>query len=323
MLNRINIHIDRPTDTGGCGWDLGGRVDLLYGTDYVFLQARGIETRSDASSHWNSATGSGFGGVGLMGLALPSFYAEVAHNDASVKFGRFYHPGGFTGFDPVKGVLGNTNTYTLIYNSILPVTGVLVQWKAADRLMIGGGVHRGSANWEDNNDDLNAVGLVTWTLRDGESWFKYVFDIGAEDDAGQEVEYYQSIVLDLRLRGGWNYVFQSHYRHVQDSLVEGGDDNYYSVVNRLAYKVSEKWIAGVRYEWFDDANGTAVFPAPGPGIWNGLSFGGTYKHCPNIWLRPQIRWDWFDAAPGVGSGPWGDSTERSRFMAAFSLFTFF
>ncbi len=58
-------------------------------------------------------------------------------------------------------------------------------------------------------------------LPDGKSSFKYVFDIGAEDDAGQETEYYQSIVLDLKLCGGWNYVFQSHYRHVQNSLVGG------------------------------------------------------------------------------------------------------
>ena len=86
--------------------------------------------------------------------------------------------------------------------------------------------------------------------------------------------------------------------------------------------MNEKTIVGVRYEWFDDTNGTAIFPPsinPGPGVWHELAFGGTYKYCPNLWLRPQIRWDWFDADPGVGPGPWGDGTERSRFIASFSV----
>lgn len=128
--NRLTyLTIDRPTNTACRGWDVGGKVDLLYGTDYVFLQARGFETRSDLSPKWNSGTGVGFDGVGLMGLAMPQFYAQVACHDASVKFGRFYHPAGFIGFDPVKGVMGNTNTYTLIYNSILPVVGALANGK--------------------------------------------------------------------------------------------------------------------------------------------------------------------------------------------------
>ena len=113
---------------------------------------------------------------------------------------------------------------------------------------------------------------------------------------------------------------------VSTSLSEhsgGGDDSFYSVVNRLAYEVNDKAIIGVRYEWFDDTNGTAVFPSPGPRIYHGLAVGGTYKWCPNIWLRPQVRWDWFDADSGVAPGPWGDNTYRDRFIASFSLFTFF
>ena len=326
MFNRLYLGIGRETNTGGDGWDIGGKVDLLYGTDYVFLQARGLETRSDLSPKWNPSTGVGFGGVGLMGLAMPAIYTEVAYNDLKAKLGRFYHPAGFIGFDPVRGILGNTNTYTLIYNSILPVTGMLGEWRANDRLSIGGGFHRGSGNWEDNNNHLNAVGLINWQLRDGKSSIKYVFDIGAEDDDAEQDQFFQSIVVDLKLTEKWTYVFQSHYRNVQNSLTGGGDDNFYSVVNRLAYNVNEKTIVGVRYEWFDDTNGTAIFPPsinPGPGIWHGLSFGGTYKYCPNLWLRPQIRWDWLDADPGVGPGPWGDGTERSRFISSFSVFTFF
>ena len=63
-------------------------------------------------------------------------------------------------------------------------------------------------------------------------------------------------------------------------------------------------------------------PAPGPGVWNAVAAGGTYKICPNLWLRPELRWDWFDADAGVGPGPFKDGTERSQFLASFSVFTF-
>ncbi len=323
MFNRLQLSVDRPTNTGGCGWDIGGHVDLLYGTDYVFLQARGLETHGDMSPKWNASAGSGFGGVGLMGLAIPQLYTEVAYNDLTVKLGHFYHPLGFFGFDPVKGILGNANTYTLFYDSILPVTGGQAKWKMGDRLTIGGGFHRGNANWEDNNNELNGFGSVTWRFRDGESWVEYVFDVGAEDDAGVNQQYLQSIVLKWKLREQLTYVLQSHYGHVENAVPGGGGDDFYSVVNRLAYEINEKWIVGAQYEWFDDTNGTRVWPSPGPGVWHELAFGANYKYCPNIWLRPQIRWDRFEADPGVGPGPWGDSTKRNRFIASLSLFTFF
>ena len=34
--------VGKETDTGGYGWDVGGHVDALYGTDYFALQSRGV-----------------------------------------------------------------------------------------------------------------------------------------------------------------------------------------------------------------------------------------------------------------------------------------
>ena len=44
-------------------WDIGGAVDVLYGTDYQFLQSRGLETHGDFTNNWNSDDGSGLNGV--------------------------------------------------------------------------------------------------------------------------------------------------------------------------------------------------------------------------------------------------------------------
>jgi hypothetical protein len=42
-MNQAYLIVERPVAACG-GWDVGGRVDLLYGTDYYFTTAAGLET---------------------------------------------------------------------------------------------------------------------------------------------------------------------------------------------------------------------------------------------------------------------------------------
>ena len=55
---------------------LGGRVDLLYGTDFLYTVAGGLDTE------WNSNR--------YYGLAMPQLYGEVGTQALNVKFGHFY-----------------------------------------------------------------------------------------------------------------------------------------------------------------------------------------------------------------------------------------
>ena len=76
QLNQAWLYFDRPTNTDGCGWDLGGHIDVVYGTDWRFGQCFGLENRIDSPNSF-------------YGLILPQFYAEVAVNDLTVKMGHF------------------------------------------------------------------------------------------------------------------------------------------------------------------------------------------------------------------------------------------
>ena len=94
QLNQLYVAFENIVDRCGCDWDLGGRVDLLYGTDYFFTQAAGLETHSDGTPRWNSANGPRDDGTAaLYGLAMPQLYAEVfapIGNGLTVKMGHFY-----------------------------------------------------------------------------------------------------------------------------------------------------------------------------------------------------------------------------------------
>lgn len=90
----------------------------------------------------------------------------------------------------------------------------------------------------------------------------------------------------------------------------------------IGYQFNDQLHGGVRYEWFNDDDGTRVIPTPGSGAWNAITTGGTYKVTPKLWLRPELRWDWFDADSGVGPGPFKNGTKRDQFLASFSVFMF-
>ena len=139
QMNQLYLLAEKATDTGGDGWDLGGRVDLLYGTDQRFTMARGLELERDLSGKWNSGP--------FYGLAMPQLYAEVAYNDLKIKFGHYYT---IIGYEVVTSPdnFFISHAYTMQYGEPFTHTGFQATYQATDRLSVSAGLHRGWDNWE-------------------------------------------------------------------------------------------------------------------------------------------------------------------------------
>ena len=71
LINELILKEDRLS--------LGGRVDLLYGTDYIYTTATGFD------GGWNDTNGGCY-----YGLAMPQLYGEIGTQALNVKFGHFY-----------------------------------------------------------------------------------------------------------------------------------------------------------------------------------------------------------------------------------------
>ena len=82
QFNQTYLVMEKTLDTKDCGWDVGGRVDLLYGSDYIFCESLGFETNRDGSPKWNASE--------QYGLAMPQVYGEVGCGYLSLRLGRFY-----------------------------------------------------------------------------------------------------------------------------------------------------------------------------------------------------------------------------------------
>ena len=103
---------------------------------------------------------------------------------------------------------------------------------------------------------------------------------------------------------------------------------WYGFANYLAHDLTEHWTLGLRYELFNNVDGVRMlalssFTRNAPGVFHAISLGVNYKPRPNLKIRPEVRWDWFDPEAGVEPGPFGDGTKRSQFLfAADVVFSF-
>jgi hypothetical protein len=178
-------------------------------------------------------------------------------------------------------------------------------------------------NWQDNNNDLNTFGGFTWISDDKSTSLTFLFDVGQENDAGTATRYLQSITLERQLGERWSHVIHSDFGSEQQAAPGGGTAYWYNVAQWLSYEINPRWTAGMRYEWFDDIDGVAVRPTPGPGVYQDISLGVNYQPNGHLLVRPEVRWDWFDADAGVPPGPFGNGTRRSQFMAAVDVIATF
>lgn len=148
QLNQLWLHAGRQVDTGGCGWDVGGRVDVVFGTDARFFTAQGLE---DRVNHEDSP----------YQVALPQVYAEAAYNDVSIQLGHFWSPFGYEQA-PAPENFFYSHALSFVRAQPRTFTGLMGRWRPTERLGLLAGVHRGWNNWEDENDALGFVGGGSW-----------------------------------------------------------------------------------------------------------------------------------------------------------------
>jgi hypothetical protein len=310
QLNQFYLYAEKATESECCEWDLGGRVDMLYGTDNRFTTAQGLET----NGYFNDPKWSTYR---FYGLALPQLYAQVQKGDLVVKAGHFYSPVGYE-VVPMTGNFFYSLPYTFQYGEPFTHTGVLASYKLSEKTTIGGGFTRGWDNWgggTGGNPHLGLLGTLTQTLEKGSVAFVWVI---GPDVAGADFRqrFLQTFVYNRPLEDDWTYIAQSDFGYQNDAFGRGTNDAYWYGLNQYLFKkISDTWTWGVRAEWFRDQNGARVGGFLGgtesltEGSLRGLStgrfgyagnfyevsIGANWKPNANWIVRPGVRFDWTDA----------------------------
>ena len=344
QMNQLYLVNEKVIDTADGGWDWGGRVDLLYGTDSIYTTARGLDAflfpqfAASGVSAWQSSKD--------YGLALPQLYVELARDNVAVKLGHFYT---IIGYEVVPAI-GNffyTHAYTMQYGEPFTHTGVLGTWTPNEQMVVYGGVTNGWDNWSDplvgpgnlsnpgypgSNSNAAFLGGITFKNSDATQSLTFTTSSGINATATDYAVGNRTVlstVYSNELSEKLTYVFQNDNGWQFNGLANGtgfktnGQTNdlaqWYGVNQYLFWNFSETLVGGLRMEWFRDNNGTRVLDPirnaaqPGNSNYTGgyqgnfweMTWGLNYKPNKNWMVRPEVRYDWYTPDVAGSNLPYG------------------
>ncbi len=280
-------------------FDVGGRVDFLYGTDAKFTQSQGLEYRANRDRTW---------GEGDYYGSLAQVYGEVGYKEFSVKLGKFLSPIGHESIMAPERFF-----YSLSYQFAAQPhthTGALATWNPNRNLSIfGGWVCGENRNRESltfyNGDNNAALFGVNYRFNDK-------FNVGYAAMAGREWDYYgfgqrhndyfvQSLVLNWKPTCRWDYTFEWTLRNGVDKN-RWNDGTYvhehkigtFGINQELIYRFNCCWAMGARFEWMRTYDSNYENGALSSGNVNDLyefTLGLNWTPKPWLLVRPEIRYD--------------------------------
>ena len=327
--NQAYISLEKVTKSCDCDWDLGGRIDFLYGTDARWIESAGLEKNTTGNEKWvkNSR---------LYHLAMVQAYAEVAKEDWKVKIGKFITSLEYETIDRRNNFF-YSNSYGFLYGVNFTETGVMATKTVDENFNWQVGFSTGVDNFVDNDGRIAFLGGFNWTSCDKKTNIAYNIIVGDERNIfGNETNQTNySLVWTEKLNDRLTNVFV-HDLGVQAKGACGcrKDATWYSLADYLLYQLSCDWWLGGRVEWFRDTDGTRVAP-PGDSLnANAASFPGSnaassggfagdfyeytiglnYKPLsnPNLVVRPELRYDNYS---GTGH-PFDNGTKNNQFLFA-------
>ena len=289
QMNQLYLVNERILDDDSFSW--GGRIDLLYGTDFLYTVAAGLDAYRTYPDPID-LTGPRWASSRYYGLAMPQLYGELGSQELNVKFGHFYT---LIGYEVVPAI-GNffyTHAYTMQYGEPFTHTGVLGTWVPNDQLTIIGGITNGWNNWDNGletgrsivnqnyanyNSNASFLGAITFSSSDGTQALTLANSSGNELAAESIVNpnaafvgnrTVTSLVYSNEFTNKLTYVYQSDFGY---QAYAGGDSPFYyetqgqqpgsaywyGANQYLFYNFTDYLIGGLRLEWFRDNNGAIV-----------------------------------------------------------------
>ena len=314
-LNQLYLIGERVTKTDGCGWDIGGRVDLLYGTDRRFPVAYELD------SDWNL-------GQRFYGLVMPQMYADIAVNDLVIRAGHFLAPCGYESVMAPENFF-YSHSYSFLYAQPTTLSGGQLICKIDDQWTANAGIDTGWNDWIAPNGKVNYFGGLNWASEDKKSTLAFEMFLGNTNPVrGVDSDRtHYCLVYTQKLGEKWRYALEHNLGYDTNPFGTGVHGDWLSFANYLFYDVNPCWSFGGRYEWFldDDATVTTRVGPPPAGPWpahfNTLALGLNYRpHASkNVLVRSETRWDWAGDPLPAGQRPFNDGTENNQFLWATDL----
>jgi hypothetical protein len=301
-LNQLDLNIDRRVEVSGDRFDVGGRVELLYGADARFIHANGMFDHTDPDGTGTDTSDITDGPENQ--FDIPQAYLDInvpLGTGLRVRAGKFLF---FKQIDPNASVF---YSHSFTFGAALPftLTGGTLYYEITDSVSLEGGVVRG---WddalEDDNGAVSGVGRLRWRASD-ELNFSLAGITGPElEDDNHDYRTAVNFVASYRPSDRWTFLLDSIYGYQANAPGEGASDWYGAAVYGI-YKINDYVSAAARVEYYRDDEGfTTGIATAGPVF--GFSSQSLYEATVgltvtpfandelgrNLKVRPEVRYDY-------------------------------
>ncbi|QOV91156.1 porin [Humisphaera borealis] len=311
-LNQLAFVLDKQVKSDA--FDVGGRVEVIWGSDSRLIHSVGLFDHYDSSSPANQ-------------WDLNQAYLDINFPSvAKVRVGKFNTPVGYEVIDPTGNAL---YSHSFMFGYAIPFThtGVTATFKLNEDTALMVGVTRGwDTSTEDNNDTVDFMGQIAYAFPKGEANL-YLTVISGADQAGDndnwrtlvDLIYTRSLGDNVTVALNADYAYEAN----SATAVGGSDAQWFGVAGYLGVKMSDMVTLNTRLEYFNDQDGARLTGGVGGtslyGATAGLSI-RPFAHDAlgqNLVIRPEIRFDYAEKKFFDGA------TDRYQLTAAIdAIFSF-
>jgi hypothetical protein len=215
QLNQLTLYFERtPDEIQRDHFDWGGRLTLLYGTDYKYTLSDGIFTNQYTD---NSR---------LYGIDVPMYYLDFWI--PQIGMGTNVRVGRYVSIPDIEAQLAPNNltySHSLLYTyDPFTQTGILATTKLNKNWQVQFGVNAGSdvAPWVKNERQLTAEACVQWTSDSGKDSLYPCMNGLNKGDWGWDNVQHAVLTWYHKFNSHWHmdteawYMWQSHTPNVQN-----------------------------------------------------------------------------------------------------------
>ncbi|RUL87448.1 hypothetical protein TsocGM_12260 [Tautonia sociabilis] len=325
--NQYYTVFERPLDHDGT-INFGGRLDFLFGHDHSFNHMRGVFDNA-------------FGPTQFAGIDLAQFYGEVhlpvlTEGGLDVKFGRWYT---LHGYEVVPAIGRPLLSVPYMFTFGQPFThwGLMTTWNVSDNLVIYNGSPQGWDDFQNRNLVWTYMGGFSYTGLQDKLNLTFVYSYAVNQFHKQEVQleggplieasnigytgnftHLWTTVLSYQWTDRLTQVLENDIGYEEDVPFDAGGgvvghapSRWTSFGNWFLYELGDNLTGVWRSEIFWDNDG---FRTGFADRYYEQTLGLIYKPCPNLWIRPETRWDW--AQFGT---PYNGGVSGSQFTYGFDI----
>ncbi|HEX8911400.1 MAG TPA: outer membrane beta-barrel protein, partial [Humisphaera sp.] len=293
LLNQLTLNVERTVDAADAAkrnqWDVGGRVELMYGADARFLHSNGL-----LDHHDDDVTTQVTGGPRNQ-FDVTQAYVDLAipvGEGLRVRAGKFIF---FKNHDPNASVF---YSHSFTFGAALPftLTGAYATYTLNEQWSFDAGFSRGwDQSVDDNNGAIDVFGRVRYAVNKDLVLSLAAITGPEQDDDNRNYRTVVNLSAVWKVGDTLTLLGDAIYGQQSEPTGGGGDARWYGVALYAVQEITPAVSVAGRVEWYrDDGGYTTGLDQNLFEVTVGLSIRpfANDKYLKHLKIRPEVRWDY-------------------------------